>query len=596
MSAELLIPAAVELTLTTIKYIASKAESEAKNQIIKWRTTQQAEKLRSNIRQIGNINTIASKKSSTIDDIYYPAKILGPKNFNRTITHASELFTGKSRIALILGTAGQGKSVFLRYLCLQDLDTQGKIPLFIELRRINKETNLTTLLTEQLKNLGLGEAEPEAILTILLNSGKSRIFLDGYDEVSREHSLEVKNEINRLLSKNQNLEVIITSRPGAISQHLQDSFDIAQHEIAPIPHSDHEAFFNKIGVNIETKTRLISAISRSRAEIKSLLSTPLMLTLLVITCGRQQDLPESLPEFYDSLFNVLASTHDGTKPGYIRQKATALSSSDLEKLFSAFCFVSKSKFSRNSLTLRQFEESLDKSKGITNTRCTTEGFKTDVTETVCLMLNDGLETAFIHKSIQEYFSARFIHTLENKDHVRGILEKIEKTGLFEWNNELQFLEDFRDRAYENCIGIPHAENLISNLLFKSKKHQVSWFKLKKHIKQLGISIGRYKENHEILNINYRWTLETINANRYAINMASMLSTATLKEFRPSGKNPSYTDRLEVIQLAEFAESNETLKQALLFATNKFCEELGKRAQGMKDRQNRQDAGILSILS
>ncbi len=595
MSPELLVPAAIELTLGTLRYLASKAEPVAKKQIIKWRTAKQAEKLRENIRQIGNITTIASKKTSTIDEIYFPAKVLGPKNFNRTITHSSELFTGKSRIALIIGTAGQGKSVFLRYLCLQDLDFQGNIPLFIELRKITQERNLNSLLTEQIKNLGLGDSEPEAVLNTLLGSGKCRIFLDGYDEVSREFSLQVKTDINQLLAQHSELEVVVTSRPGAISQHLKDSFEITQHDIAPIPPSDHEAFFRKIDVDEDTIKRLISAISRSRAEIKGLLSTPLMLTLLVITCGRQQDLPDSLPEFYDSLFNVLANTHDGTKPGYTRQKATSLSSGELERLFSAFCFVSKSQFKRNSLTLRQFEETFEKSKEITNTKCTNEGFKTDVTETVCLMLNDGLETAFIHKSIQEYFAARFIHTLENKEHARLILEKVVSGGLFEWNNELQFLEDFRDRVYENTIGIPHAYRLVAELRLKSKQREISWQKLKKHIQQLNVSVGRYKESQEVSSISYRFSLEAINANRYSAKIASIISATTLREFPPSGKQPSYTDRIEVVQLTNLAEKAPALKQALLVATNKFCEDLEKRAQAMEGRQIAQDAGMLSIL-
>jgi predicted NACHT family NTPase len=592
---EAVIPQSIELTVATIKFLAAKAEPKVREQINKWKTAQQAEKLRANIRQIGNINTIASKQSSTIDEIYFPAKIIGPKSFSKTIVHASELFAGKSRIALIIGTAGQGKSVFLRYLCIQDLDLYGNIPLFVELRRISEGKNLRTLLIEQLKTLGLGDVEPEATLNILLNSGKSRIFLDGYDEISREYSLQVKIEINQLLSQHEKLEVLVTSRPGAISQHLKDSFDITQHDIAPIPATDHDAFFRKIGVDLETKVRLIEAISRSKAEIKGLLSTPLMLTLLVITCGRQQDLPDSLPEFYDSLFNVLSSTHDGTKPGYTRQKATSLSNSDLERLFSAFCFVSKSQFKRNSLTTRQFEETLEKSKEITNTRCTTEGFRTDITETVCIMLNDGLETAFIHKSIQEYYAARFIHTLENKTHAEKILKRIEENGLFEWNNELQFLEDFRDRVYENTIGIPHANSLISEIRLKSRKNQVSWSKLKKQISQLKISVGRYRASKEVSNISYQFTLQANSANRYSVNIASILSTTTLRAFPPSGKPPSLSDRLEVVQLSDLAEQTDALKLALVNAASKFCDELYKKSQTMIERQNRQDAGVLSIL-
>lgn len=588
--------AGIEATIGTIKFIASKANPKIRENINKWKTKQNAETLRTNIRQIGNISTIASKKSSTIDEIYFPAKILIPKGSSRLITHAADLFIGKSRIALILGTAGQGKSVFLRYLCLQDLELEGKIPIFIELRRIDKDKNLHHLLREQLMILGLIEADPEEITALLLESGKCRLFLDGYDEISREYSLRTKAEINQLLASNKLLEVAITSRPGAISQHLRDSFDIAQHEIAPISSQDHSAFFSKIGVDAETRTRLLLAIERSRAEIRNLLSTPLMLTLLVITCAGQQELPDTLPEFYDSLFNVLASTHDGTKPGYTRQKATSLSNSELERLFSAFCFVSKSKFRRNSLTIRQMEEALEKSKEISNTKCTTEGFRTEVTETVCLMLSDGLETAFIHKSIQEYYSARFIHTLDNKNHAEIILRNISATSLFEWNNELQFLEDFRDRTYENTIGSPHAVQLIESLRLKNKTGAVSWVKLKRFIQTSKISVGRYRESKSVSSISWPNLLEAANANRYTMNLTVTLTSAALKSFPIASKQPSITDSLEVVQLVDLANQNTLLKNALISAAEKYCDDLEKKHRAMNDRQNRQDAGLLSILA
>ena len=140
----------IEKTLSTIIFLANKASPGIKEQIVKWKTHQNAEKLRNNIRQIGHINTIASKKTSTIDEIYFPAKILVGKSTGKLITSAAELFGRTSRISLILGTAGQGKSVFLRYLCLQDLDLEGKIPLFIELRKIDKEKDLKSLLQDHL--------------------------------------------------------------------------------------------------------------------------------------------------------------------------------------------------------------------------------------------------------------------------------------------------------------------------------------------------------------------------------------------------------------------------------------------------------------
>lgn len=201
------------------------------------------------------------------------------------MTFASELFAGNSRVTLIIGTAGQGKSVFLRYLCLRDLDLQGNIPLFIELRKIDGTKTLKTLLHEHVTSLGIGEEDPEEVLNIFLKSGKTRLFLDGYDEISREYSLRTKAEITRIVRDYEKAEILITSRPGAISQHLSDSFEIHQCEVAPIFPVEHGEFFQRIGVASETKVRLLGAIGRSRAEIKLLLLTPLMFTLLVKICG-----------------------------------------------------------------------------------------------------------------------------------------------------------------------------------------------------------------------------------------------------------------------------------------------------------------------
>jgi hypothetical protein len=401
-------PTTLEISLealkSTITFIAEKAKPKVKEQILKWKTKENSEKLQSNIRQIGKITTIASRQSSTIDEIYYPSRVRFRNSSSRTISFASELIFSDSRVTLITGTAGQGKSVFLRYLCLRDLDLQGNIPLFIELRKIDSQKTLQTLLLEHIESLGIGEENPDEILKILLKSGKTRLFLDGYDEISREYSLRTKSEIIRIIRDNNKTEILITSRPGAISQHLGDSFEIHQCEVTPIAPTEHGEFFQKIGVDTDTKQRLLGAIGRSRAEIKLLLSTPLMLTLLVKTCGAQQDLPDTLPEFYDALFNVLSSTHDGNKPGYVRQKATNLGNTELENLFCAFSFASKELFRTTSLSHRQLEESFNNASKISDVKCSLEGFKTDITETICLMVKDGWDTSFIHKSIQDSIS------------------------------------------------------------------------------------------------------------------------------------------------------------------------------------------------
>jgi hypothetical protein len=183
-----------------------------------------------------------------------------------------------------------------------------------------------------------------------------------------------------------------------LRQHFADLPYMQQYEISPLTERDYAGFFAKIGTAPETTERLIRSIEKSNAQIKNLLSTPLMLTLLVLTCGQKQDLPDTLPEFYDSLFNLLSSMHDGTKPGFTRQKATNLSNPELETLFRAFSYVSKELIGKVSLTHNQFESTLAAALKITDLKCTSEGFRTDITETICLMVKDGVLHCLIYSS------------------------------------------------------------------------------------------------------------------------------------------------------------------------------------------------------
>jgi hypothetical protein len=321
-----------------------------------------------------------------------------------------------------------------------------------------------------------------------------------------------------------------------------------------------------------------------------------MLTLLVKTCATQQDLPDTLPEFYDSLFNVLSSTHDGTKPGYVRQKATNLGNTDLEKLFSAFSFASKELFKRNSLSHRQFEDSFSNATKISDVKCSIEGFKTDVTETICLMVKDGLDTAFIHKSIQEYYAARFIHTLEDKTQAVAILELIEKANIFEWISEIQFLEDFKDRTYENSIGIPHANNLINELCLKSNKTTISPRKLTKFIRQFDISISRSKETKLVRTASWSFQHKSGIKNRYHSDMINAIIHEIIMSAPRSSRIDSMSDSLELIQLSELIKSKSLFQDGAIVAAQRYCEKLEKRILTMRERQNRQNTGLLAILN
>ena len=74
----------------------------------------------------------------------------------------------------------------------------------------------------------------------------------------------------------------------------------------------------------------------------------------------------------------------------------------------------------------------------------------DITKITCLLVKDGIEYQFLHKSIQEYFSARFIRRLPEEkaqEFFRKILES--PTRIEEFRRQLYFLYEIDSyRAYK----------------------------------------------------------------------------------------------------------------------------------------------------
>jgi len=432
-----------------------------------WIAAGAVDRIEQTIEDLERIRTIVSRQVSTLSEIYYPAKLIYKKR-QISIQSVEDVVLGKN--ILITGTAGQGKSVLMRYLAVQELRKGRRIPLFIELRRVDKTIDLNSLLRMQL-NLASDGTEDE-ILEHLFKRGNVTLLLDGFDEVPREFALNVRDKLFSLAAKHKSIQIVISSRPGALCSHLQDLPNLVSAEVAALNEEEFRPFLRKIGTDEVVIQRLVEAINASSTEVKKLLNTPLMLTLLVLTCGGKQQIPDTLPEFYDSLFRVLAVMHDETKPGYVREMATKLTYSELEQVFECFAFVSREKFDKTSLSPIQFEESVKDAVSYTGKQCTVEGFRTDVSETVCLMVREGIDTTFIHKSIQEYYTARFIKSLPDNEAAMEAYDSINHTRLLNWSAEIKFLEQIDPIRYKIFFRKNQIENFLSRCDYKPKSRKV----------------------------------------------------------------------------------------------------------------------------
>jgi len=177
--------------------------------------------------------------------------------------------------------------------------------------------------------------------------------------------------------------------------------------LAPLTKQDQAGFLNKLLDDDKQIFNILNTLNNSSTQINILLKTPLMMTLLVLVYKAEKKIPEQFSEFYENLFQTLLMRHDKSKPGYSRTKNSPINEKKLQELFEAFCFLA----SKKSLTTMSFEEIhdlVDSAVQNTGIKCDTSCFIKDISKIACLVLEEGFDFHFIHKSVREYHSANFI--------------------------------------------------------------------------------------------------------------------------------------------------------------------------------------------
>ena len=217
------------------------------------------------------------------------------------------------------------------------------------------------------------------------------------------------------------------------------------------------------------------------------LSNPLLASMMLITFKRIADIPTKGHIFYKEAFAALYDRHDAQK-GYARRRYTALDSDTFGRAFAAFCFLSytQSAFSMGEKdALRYIEDGLE----LEEIHASGQDLLKDLLESVCVLLRDGTEIAFAHRSFQEYFCALFISNNRLGDHYK-IIEAVCMKGpgegvtpLLKGINEeflerewvLPLMRKIRD-LYERAPLNENLKNFLSGitpvLIFNERKSEI----------------------------------------------------------------------------------------------------------------------------
>ncbi|MDH0290566.1 NACHT domain-containing protein [Pseudomonas sp. GD04087] len=444
--------AAAKILSKPINDLYELGKDRFKSQLLKVKTTANINKIHRTISATHKVKTIWQiDKEVSLKSFYYPSSLI--IDGVRTNINSIKKLPEETNI-VIQGIVGQGKSIFLRYLSYQEIRIGSRIPVFFELRRIEPGETLDLHIRKSLDNFGFNTSQES--VDFLYSSGKIVLLLDGFDEISSEKVSKIINEIEGLSEKYPELKIVISSRPDS---GIERSPYFRVYKLSPLQQEEIPDFLSKISNNKEKCTELSEAIKRSPSNIKELLTTPLMVTLLVLVYRAENKIPEQLADFYENLFLVLLSRHDKSKPGYIRERATDLNERKLQQVFEAFCYVTRKK---ELSTIQQIEmhSAAEQAFKLTATTCDTLDFIKDITKVSNLILEEGYTYHFIHKSVQEFYAASYIRSRPEETSAVFYSAMIYSQH-YKWRQEIRFLQQIDTYRYTKFLYIPSMSETLN---------------------------------------------------------------------------------------------------------------------------------------
>jgi hypothetical protein len=363
--------------------------------------------------------------------------------------------------SVVIGTAGSGKSLFMKYTYMQIVD-EGKpfVPLFLELRLFDsvEHKTLKTFVFSQVNHIVTGLTEE--FFELSLHNGAFVLFLDGFDEIDHKISGRVEKEILALSTTYSRNVFVISTRPDERFMSWQE---FSVFNIQPMSKLQVVELISKINYEASVKEKFVQRLVGGLYEThKSFLSIPLLATIMLLTFEQIADIPAKSHVFYQQAFETLFQRHDAVKEMYSRQRFTSFSVDIFKRIFSAFCLVSylKQKFSFTEAEAVQFLEEALVIDGMSQAECDPKLFLKDLIHSVCLLQKDGSELQFSHRSFQEYFCASYICSCDVKI-VSKLLDQIVIRVHFD--RVLEMIRDMNPEVVDRYWAIPRLQQIIARI-------------------------------------------------------------------------------------------------------------------------------------
>ncbi len=380
-------------------------------------------------------------------DIYYHLRIFQTPTVFKQTQNISNIFSPNVNCVSIIGEAGSGKSTLIKHLFLNSIDTKFAIPILVELRYLNDNNgDLEQYIYEILLEEDI--VVDSELVRKLLRKGKFIFFLDGFDELNSLVKLKAIKSINSFVNRFIKNRYVITSRPKADAEYLPLFHTYKIGKLNTI--QEISGFIKKqLAGEDELTDRIIDSVkSGNQIYIFSFLSNPLILSLYIHTFQTNSLLPAKKHIFYQRVIDALFSEHDSkSKMGFDRERYSKMTKEPIEDILAVFCLYSffDNKYEWDSDYIINKLKEIKELPSFAKYKFDNTDFVRDLSLGVSLWSDDGGYYSFAHRTIQEFYVAKFIKNLkavENEKFYSLLIEKYISSGNHPYLiSLLTFLED-----------------------------------------------------------------------------------------------------------------------------------------------------------
>ncbi|WP_370094103.1 NACHT domain-containing NTPase [Winogradskyella sp.] len=441
---------------TLLKSLGNELKQVAKNRLIEYQTNEFK-------RNFFTKTLLHRSEPIKLTDFYLPLHIINQKDVLEYVekpkkipTENIEKLFKKSNYITLIGNAGSGKSTIVKYLFINAVETNFKIPIKVELRYLNeyKHSFKDYIFNEIFLFHKLGFTT--AIIDRLLGSNKFVFFFDGYDEISSNKKEAITQEIDKFVSLYSDNSYLLTSRPytNIDTLPLFTNYVVCELDDKEIPPFVKKQISNN---EEELAEKIIKAISQiENHSYKTFLSNPLLLSMFILTFQSYSEIPKKRSDFYKQVFDTLYSVHDSvSKLSYVREKTSGLSKNAFEDVLRLFSFISyfEEKFlfqqdyidkKLNTIKEKKKELKFDNQKLIA-----------DLQVAIGILNKEGIDYTFPHRSLQEYFAANYISNLsdQNKELIFNKIKNIIENKFMYIISNNHFLDLLGEQDYNSMIRL-----------------------------------------------------------------------------------------------------------------------------------------------